>query len=217
MRIEGVKITLMLARTCNKILDKIANLISSFHPSVITKICNRIRWKALQRKGLVNVGCGTYGDPVVYWWNLETQLNIGKFCSIADGVTFILGGEHSTQSKSTYPFTSFPKLWSNISFSSRLQLSKGDINIGNDVWIGYGVTILSGVNIGHGSVIGAGSVISKDVAPFSIVAGNPAKLLRMRFNPSQIDLLLKEAWWDWPSEKIDSHIPSLMRAPHEQI
>jgi virginiamycin A acetyltransferase len=76
---------------------------------------------------------------------------------------------------------------------------------------------LSGVSIRHGAVIGAGSVISKDVPPFSIVAGNPAKLVRMRFTPSQIEQLLKEAWWDWPTDMIDSHIPSLIRAPHEQI
>jgi hypothetical protein len=76
---------------------------------------------------------------------------------------------------------------------------------------------LSGVSIGHGAVIGAGSVISKDVPPFSIVAGNPAKLVRMRFTPSQIGQLLKEAWWEWPIEKIDAHIPSLMRAPQERI
>ena len=196
---------------------KISSLIASCHPRLISKIGNRIRWKALQRKGLATVGAGTYGDPVVYWWNLETHLNIGKFCSIADGVTFILGGEHSTQSKTTFPFASFPKQWSNTSVNSGLQLSKGDIDIGSDVWIGYGVTILSGVSIGHGAVIGAGSVISKDVPPFSIVAGNPAKLVRMRFTPSQIGQLLKEAWWEWPIEKIDAHIPSLMRAPQEQI
>ena len=85
------------------------------------------------------------------------------------------------------------------------------------MWIGYGVTILSGVSIGHGSVIGAGSVISKDVPPYSIVAGNPAKLLRMRFTSSQIDFLLKEEWWEWPIEKINAHVPSLLRAPQEQI
>jgi hypothetical protein len=88
---------------------KISSLIASCHPRLISKIGNRIRWRALQRKGLVNVGAGTYGDPVVYWWNLETHLNIGNFSSIADGVTFILGGEHSTQSKTTFPFASFPK------------------------------------------------------------------------------------------------------------
>ncbi len=93
----------------------------------------------------------------------------------------------------------------------------GPTHIGSDVWIGYGVTILSGVSIGHGAVIGAGSVISKDVLPFSIVAGNPAKLVRLRFTPSQIEQLLKEAWWERAIEKIDAHIPLLMRAPQEQI
>ena len=161
----------------------------------------------------MSIGTGTYGDPIVYWWNLETHLNIGKFCSIADRVVFILGGEHSTQSKSTFPFTSFPKQWKNIDFDSGQPISKGDINIGNDVWIGYRATILSGVSIGDGAVIGAGSVISKNVTPYSIVAGNPAKLIRMRFTNSQIKSLLKEAWWDWPTEKINAHILSLMRAP----
>ena len=148
---------------------------------------------------------------------MKTHLNIGKFCSIADQVVFILGGEHSTQSKSTFPFTSFPKQWKNIDFDSGQPISKGDINIGNDVWIGYRATILSGVSIGNGAVIGAGSVISKNVAPYSIVAGNPAKLIRMRFKKSQIESLLKEAWWEWPTEKIIRHLPSLMRAPGGQI
>jgi acetyltransferase-like isoleucine patch superfamily enzyme len=194
-------------------MNKIMGLISSCHPSVITKIGNRIRWKALQRKGIVSVGTGTYGDPIVYWWNLETHLSIGKFSSIADEVVFILGGEHSTQSKSTFPFTSFPKQWKNTNFDSGQPISKGDINIGNDVWIGYRATILSGVSIGDGAVIGAGSVISKNVAPYSIVAGNPAKVIGMRFTKSQIKSLLKEAWWEWPIEKINAHIPSLVRAP----
>ena len=102
----------------NKMMNKIVSMISSCHPSVLSKIGNRIRWKALQRKGLVRIGTGTYGDPIVYWWNLETHLNIGKFCSIADGVVFILGGEYSTHSKSTFPFTSFPKRWKNIDLDS---------------------------------------------------------------------------------------------------
>ena len=198
-------------------MNKIVSLISSCHPSVLSKIGNRIRWKALQRKGLARIGTGTYGDPIVYWWNLETHLNIGKFCSIADGVVFILGGEHSTQLKSTFPFTSFPKQWKNIDFDSGQPISKGDINIGNDVWIGYRATILSGVSIGDGAVIGAGSVISKNVAPYSIVAGNPARLIRMRFTKSQIESLLNEEWWEWPIEKINACIPSLMRAPEGQI
>jgi acetyltransferase-like isoleucine patch superfamily enzyme len=86
-------------------------------------------------------------------------------------------------------------------------------NIGNDVWNGYRATILPGVSVGDGAVIGAGSVISKNVPPYSIVAGNPVKLIRMRFTKSQIESLLKEAWWDWPTEKINAHIPSLMRTP----
>ena len=148
---------------------------------------------------------------------MKTHLNIAKFCPIADQVVFILGGEHSTQSKSTFPFTSFPKQWKNIDFDSGQPISKGDINICNDVWIGYRATILSGVSIGNGAVIGAGSVISKNVPPYSIVAGNPAKLIRMRFTKPQIESLLKEAWWEWPIEKINRHIPSLMRAPGGQI
>lgn len=137
------------------------------------------------------------------------KLNIGKFCMIASDVTFIMNGaNHLSDAISTYPFAIFEKDWSNA-MEGKEYPKKKDTVVGNDVWIGYGATIMPGITIGDGAVIATKSVVTKDVAPYSIVGGNPAKEIRKRFADQEIDELLELAWWDWPIEKITSSVQDL--------
>lgn len=156
-----------------------------------------------------NIGDFTYGNPKVMDWDEGARLYIGKFCSIADEVTIFLGGEHRTDWASTYPFSALISEWPNAVSVEGHPKTKGDVIIGNDVWIGYGSTILSGVKIGNGAVIGAKSVVTKDVEPYSIVAGNPIKFIKNRFSNDSIEKLLKVEWWDWEIEKIKKNISLL--------
>lgn len=137
------------------------------------------------------------------------KLNIGKFCMIASDVTFIMNGaNHLNDAISTYPFAIFGKDWSNA-MEGKEYPKKKDTIVGNDVWIGYGATIMPGITIGDGAVIATKSVVTKDVAPYAIVGGNPAKEIRKRFADQEIDELLKLAWWNWPIEKITSCVQDL--------
>jgi acetyltransferase-like isoleucine patch superfamily enzyme len=154
-----------------------------------------------------DVGEWTYGAPTVLSWGEGAKLQIGKYCSIAGGVTILLGGEHRTDWITTYPFN---KLWVEASNISGHPKTRGDVIIANDVWIGRDALIVSGVHIGSGAVIGARSVVTKNVAPYTIVAGNPAKMIRARFTPEQRDALLSIAWWDWPETRIKEAIPVLL-------
>lgn len=129
------------------------------------------------------------------------RLRIGRFCSIGSGASFIMAGNqgHNNRWISTYPFNGrreFPR-------SRDGFMRSGDTVVGNDVWIGTEAMIMPGVRVGNGAVIGARSVVTKDVAPYSIVGGNPAKVIRMRFRPSEIEMLEELQWWNWPVEKID--------------
>ena len=147
----------------------------------------------------------------------KTKLIIGKYCSIAEKVTFLLGGNHRVDWISTYPFSEFQVTWPNASGLVGHPATRGDINVGNDVWIGHGATILSGIRIGDGAVIGAGSVVSKDVAPYSIVAGNPAKEIRARFSANEIEKLLQIKWWDWPEDLVRAKVASLCSGINEGL
>ncbi len=153
------------------------------------------------------IGDWTYGDPEVRSWGEGTTLKIGRFCSISNGVVIFLGGEHRPDWVTTYPFNVIFRDARNFSGHPR---TKGDVIIGNDVWIGYGVMILSGITIGNGAIIAARSVVTKDVAPYSIVAGNPAHHIRFRFSDSTIEALQRIAWWDWPLTKIMEAWPLLL-------
>ena len=131
----------------------------------------------------------------------KDRIIIGAFCSMARDVEFLLGGEHPTNWLSTYPFFVFTDDWPNRTSEGYYGV-KGDIVIGNDVWIGTGVTILSGVTIGDGAIIGANALVTKDVEPYTIVGGNPAKPIRKRFDEETIAMFLEIKWWEWPDEII---------------
>ena len=137
------------------------------------------------------------------------KLKIGKFCAIASGVEFILnGGNHLTDAFSSYPFAIFGEGWEGA-MEGRAYPNKGDIVVGNDVWLGYRSVVMAGVTIGDGAIIGSYSIVTKDVPPYTIVAGNPAKEIRRRFSDADIERLLEMRWWDWPIAQITAHVWSL--------
>lgn len=139
------------------------------------------------------------------------KLKIGKFCSIACGAKFIFtSANHKMASLSTYPFPIFFAEWGLDAKNIRDAWdNKGDIVVGSDVWIGYEAVILSGVHIGDGAIIGARAVVTKDVAPYTIVGGVPAKKIRRRFDDETIEKLESLRWWDWDAEKIRACIPAI--------
>ncbi|MDH5184911.1 MAG: CatB-related O-acetyltransferase [Gammaproteobacteria bacterium] len=153
------------------------------------------------------IGEYTYGKPVVNSWGEGATLKIGKFCSIASNVTILLGGNHRIDWVSTYPFSN---VFSDARGFTGHPTTKGDVVIGHDVWIGTESMILSGVTIGSGAVIAACSVVTKDIPPYAIVAGNPAKIIRQRFDQETIESLLEIAWWDWPIENIKQAWPLIL-------
>lgn len=139
------------------------------------------------------------------------RLMIGKFCSIACGAKFLFNSaNHSLSSLSTYPFPIFYEEWGldrkNV---AEAWDNKGDIVIGNDVWIGYEAVILAGVTVGDGAVIGARAMVTKDVPPYTIVGGVPAKPIRKRFSEETISEMLALKWWNWPKERIARNIPAI--------
>jgi len=141
------------------------------------------------------------------------RLTIGKFCMIASGVEFLMNGaNHLTAAVSAYPFAVFGGDWAGA-MDGKAYPTKGDTRVGHDVWLGYRATILPGVIIGHGAIVGAHAVVTRDVAPYTIVGGNPAQLLRPRFDPTTTARLLAVAWWDWPIEKITRHAARLTGDP----
>ncbi len=135
------------------------------------------------------------------------KLIIGKFCAIAKGVTFIMNGaHHKTSGFSTYPFFIFGTGWEDASPAVGELPYKGDTVVGHDVWLGYEATIMPGVSIGHGAIVASKSVVTSDVPSYSVVGGNPAKILKYRFDAKTIEALLSVAWWDWSAEKITRHL-----------
>ncbi|MDR2578064.1 MAG: CatB-related O-acetyltransferase [Chitinispirillales bacterium] len=148
-----------------------------------------------------------YGDKLI----------IGKFCQIAAGVEFVMNGaNHKMNCASTFPFYIFEGWRQNVPPLSEMRC-KGDTVIGNDVWIGQNAVILPGVHIGDGAIIGLNSVVGSDVEPYSIVAGNPAKLVRKRFDDELIELLLAFKWWDRSIDEIQELIPLLSDGDLERV
>ncbi len=135
------------------------------------------------------------------------KLIIGKFCMIASGVTFIMGGaNHKMDGITTYPFSIFGKGWEKVIPTLDELPLKGDTVIGNDVWIGSRVTIMPGIHIGDGAIIATNSTVTKNVEPYAIVGGNPAKEIRKRFPDDKIRELLEVQWWNWDIQKITENL-----------
>ena len=145
------------------------------------------------------IGKNCYGTPIVKNILPESHLTIGNFCSIAKNVHIFLGGNHRSDWVTTYPFPAFFQKAQHI---QHYELSRGNVMIGSDVWLCENCTILSGVNIGHGAVVANGAIVTKDVAPYEIVGGNPAKHIRWRFDEKTRAALVETAWWNWPEEEI---------------
>lgn len=151
-----------------------------------------------------------------YEWNND-KLIIGKYCQIAAGVEFIMNGaNHQMNSVSTFPFYTLEGWDMNAPEQTELPI-KGDTVIGNDVWIGQNATILPGVNIGDGAIIGANSVVGKNIEPYTVVAGNPAKFLHKRFDDDLIELMLEWKWWDKSVEEVNKLIPLLTNSNIEMV
>ncbi|MBU3129083.1 CatB-related O-acetyltransferase [Clostridium tagluense] len=138
------------------------------------------------------------------------KLIIGKYCSIACGAKFIFNSaNHTLKSLSTYPFPIFGEEWDDAMNVCEAWDNKGDIVIGNDVWIGFEAVIMSGVHIGDGAIIGTRALVTKDVPPYAIVGGIPAQIIRIRFEDSIIEDLLKIQWWNWSTEKISEKLTAI--------
>ena len=157
-------------------------------------------------------GADKFEEHVTHFYEfIGDRLIIGNFCAIAKGITFIMNGaNHQMDCATTYPFYIMGGTWGSAIALVKDELPlKGDTVIGNDVWIGYDAVIMGGVTIGDGAIIGTRAVVTKDVEPYSIVGGVPAKEIRKRFAPEVIKRLLELQWWNWPEEKIRSAIKSI--------
>ncbi|WP_248743102.1 MULTISPECIES: CatB-related O-acetyltransferase [unclassified Pseudomonas] len=144
-------------------------------------------------------GRGSYGLPIVHDWKEGSTLKIGAYCSIAEGVQIFLGGHHRADWVTTFPF---PAMLPQAAHIRDYSGTHGDVTIGNDVWLCSDCTILSGVTIGSGAIIAAGTLVTRDVEPYAVMGGNPAKFLRWRFPEEQRQQLLQSAWWDWPEAEL---------------
>lgn len=154
-------------------------------------------------QGKVQMGQYTFGNPKLLSWRSDDKLVVGKFCMFACDVTVLMGGEHDTSKVTAFPLKGRLQ---GLKGGNTDSDNKGPVIIGNDVWVGAGAIILSGVKIGSGAIIGAGAVVVKDVPPYAIAAGNPARVVKYRFSQDQIEKLLKISWWDWEESKIKENI-----------
>jgi virginiamycin A acetyltransferase len=193
----------------------------------ITGFYNTVFLKPLIENSKVgNVVAGDYSyysdfkDPTKFLENnvlynfgfSKAKLIMGKFCALAHGVQFIMpDANHATTGVTAYPFAVFGEEWAeNLAITDYPFTPRGDTVIGNDVWIGMEATIMPGVTIGDGVIIGAKSVVTSDVAPFTVVAGNPAKKVKQRFDDETTILIQSLSWWNWPQTHLTKMIPNLV-------
>ena len=194
----------------------------TLHP--IPNVTRTAFLKSVVKNPAIIVGDYTYYDDpddpmgfernVLYHFEFEgDRLIIGRFCQIGAHVRFVMnGGNHRVSGFSTYPFAVFGLGWSG-KFAGELEFPhKGDTVVENDVWLGHDALIMPGVKIGDGAVIAARAVVVDNVPPYAMVAGNPARIVKMRFDPGTIEKLLQIRWWDWDIEKITRNIPAICGA-----
>lgn len=156
------------------------------------------------------IGAYTYGFPKVRFPESGARLGIGRFGSIADGVEILLGGNHRLDWVTTYPFPALSRLWPEAAGIPGSDASNGDVSVGHDVWLGSQCMVLSGVTIGHGAVVAARAVVTRDVPPYAVVAGNPARIVRYRHSEADIATLLAARWWALPDAEIKRLLPVLL-------
>lgn len=185
--------------------------------------------KPLVTSPMIVVGDYTYYDDpdaatefeqnnVLYGYGPE-RLVIGKYCALAAGTRFIMAGaNHFTGGVSTFPFGIFGGRWQDDTMDLVMSApSRGDTVVGNDVWLGYETVVMPGVTIGDGAIIAAGSVIVSDVPAYGVVGGNPAKLIKSRFDDADVARLLRAAWWNWPVERVTEHARTIMAGTPAEI
>lgn len=192
------------------------------HPTTRPDLTNVVFLKAQVTCELIEVGEYTYYDDegsgvpfeqaCVLYNHGPQRLVIGRFSAIAPGVTILMpAGNHPTIGPSTYPFTMFGGEWADRTLNTYLSVPPPpDTRIGNDVWVGRGATIMPGVSIGDGAIVAAHSVVTKNVEPYALVGGNPARQVRTRFPEQEVALLLQARWWDWPIGAVTEHAATIM-------
>ncbi|CAM5286016.1 acetyltransferase [Kitasatospora aureofaciens] len=184
--------------------------------------------KPLVTSPLIEVGeYSYYDDPedptafetrnVLYHYGPE-RLVIGRFCAFAQGVRFVMNGaNHRMDGPSTFPFPIMGGAWAeHFDLLSGLP-GRGDTVVGHDVWLGYRTTVMPGVRIGNGAIVAAGSVVTSDIPDYAIAGGNPAKVVRMRYEEDEVARLLAVAWWDWPVEHLTRHLRTVMSGSVEEL
>lgn len=192
------------------------------HPSTRPDLTNVVFLANHVDSEFIEVGDYTYFDDegsgvpfqtanVLYNYGPQ-RLIIGRFCAIGPRATFLMpAGNHPMIGPSTYPFTMFGGAWAENTLDTFLSIPPvPNTVVGNDVWIGREAAIMPGATLGDGAIVAAHSVVTKDVAPYAIVAGNPARPIRTRFEPEDVELLLQARWWDWPIELITEHAATIM-------
>jgi len=176
-----------------------------------SKLQNHARQQEKFKKRYPNytVGTASYGMPIVHDNNEGSTLKIGAYCSIASNMQILLGGQHRTDWVSNYPFPFFFQMDAQYREEYIKGGSRGDVVAGSDVWLSANGIILSVLTIGHGAVIANGGVVSRDVEPYAVMADNPAKLIKWRFDEATRNDLLAAAWWGWPQEEISKVLDKL--------